>query len=370
MPRVTPRQFVTYTDGALFPHVRPRLTFLRTDGDSGVVILIAPFLVVLAANAVANQPPDAPPLRSVREARSSPPAKSGRLTEDEARTIAIRFAPRFRFHVEEPYLPVHPLLALGSPDGQLPERSAAVQALGSANDRIDRYLALTLEEKAGRAVVFYDVYHDDRLGPGRVVAEYWLYFVESRYRTQRGFFPFSLDLSHPNDFERVFLILAPAGGIDALAGDAPASLLSIERIVANAHDGRVPNNVTPAGAGIAGRPLVLVELGSHSLSPDVDGDGRTVSRLDIEPRRITWGLRDTGRIWAWTSPDDAEAREPGASTTLTPADAADGAADRTYRARAGCAGRGRFSQALAVPCRRRGGVPGSGAPAETPVREE
>ena len=296
----------------------------------GVVFLIPPLLVVLAADAVADQPQDAPALRSVPEARSSLPAPGRRLTEDEARTIAIRFAPRFRFHAEEPYLPVHPLFALGRSDGPWPERRAAVQALGSANDRIRRYLALTLEEKAGRAVVFYDVYADDRLGPGRIVAEYWLYFVESRYRTQRGFFPFSLDLSHPNDFERVFLILAPSGGIDASPGDAPASLLGIERIVANAHDGRVPNNVTPAGAGIGSRPLVLVELGSHSLSPDVDGDGRTLARLDVEPGRITWGLRDTGRIWAWTSPADAVVREPRASTTLAPAGAVEGAVDRTY----------------------------------------
>ena len=61
-----------------------------------------------------------------------------------------------------------------------------------------------------------------------------------------------------------------------------------------------------AGARLAERPLLLVELGSHSLAPDVDGDGKCPTNFDIEPRRITWGLRDTGLIWAWRLPDDAQ----------------------------------------------------------------
>ena len=160
---------------------------------------------------------------------------------------------------------------------------------------------------------------------------YWLYFVESRYRTQRGFFPFSLDTSHPNDFEHVFLILAPRAG-SFLDSDDPSMGLGIERIVANVHDGRVPNHVTPISAGtrVAERPLLLVELGSHSLAPDVDGDGYVRTNLDVEPRRITWGLRDTGRIWAWRSPDDASLRDASASTTLIPAGAPGAEGDRTY----------------------------------------
>ena len=197
-----------------------------------------------------------------------------RLADDQARAIAIRFAPRFRFHPDEAYLPVHPLFVLEATNQEGSRGPGAALALGSPADRIRRYLALTLAEKAAKARIFYDVYHDERRGPGRIVVEYWLYFVESRYRTRRGFFPFSLDTSHPNDFEHVFLILAPRAG-SVLDSEDPSTGLGIERIVANVHDGRVPNNVTPisAGARVAERPLLLVELGSHSLAPDVDGDG-------------------------------------------------------------------------------------------------
>jgi len=206
-----------------------------------------------------------------------------------------------------------------------------MQALGAPVDRIRRYLALTLAEKAAKAKIFYDVYRDERRGAGRIVAEYWLYSVESRYRTQRGFFPFSFDTSHPNDLEHVFLILAPRAGSFSDSDD-PSTGLVIERIVAGVHDGRVPNHVTPinAGARLAERPLLLVELGSHSLAPDVDGDGNVRTNFDIEPRRITWGLHDTGRIWAWRSPDDAQRRDARASTTLIPAGAPGAEGDRTY----------------------------------------
>ncbi len=258
-------------------------------------------------------------------------AQVQRLADDQARAIAIRFAPRFRFHADEAYLPVHPLFVLEAAGQEGSQGSGAAQVLGSAADRIRRYLALTLAEKAAKARIFYDVYRDERQGPGRIVVEYWLYFVESRYRTRRGFFPFSLDTSHPNDFEHVFLILAPRAG-SFLDSDDPSTGLGIERIVANVHDGRVPNHVTPisAGARVEERPLLLVELGSHSLAPDVDGDGYVRTNLDVEPRRITWGLRDTGRIWAWRSPDDAPRREASTSTTLIPAGAPGAERDRTY----------------------------------------
>jgi hypothetical protein len=144
------------------------------------------------------------------ERRGSPHVK--RLADDQARAIAIHFAPLFRFHPDEAYLPVHPLFVLETADQGGPQGPGAAQVLGSPADRIRRYLALTLAEKAMKARVFYDVYRDERQGPGRIVVEYWLYFVESRYRTRRGFFPFSLDTSHPNDFEHVFLILAPRDG--------------------------------------------------------------------------------------------------------------------------------------------------------------
>ena len=296
--------------------------------DRRTVAVVVTFLVALAAAIAHAQGRDTVPVAGTDRQGS---ARVQRLTDEQARAIALRFAPRFRFHADEAYLPAHPLFVLESAGQEAAQGPGAAQALGSPADRIGQYLALTLAEKAAKARIFYDVYRDERRGPGRIVAEYWLYFVESRYRTRRGFFPFSLDTSHPNDFEHVFLILAPRAGSVLDSADASTGL-AIERIVANVHDGRVPNNVTPIGAGarLAERPLILVELGSHSLAPDVDGDGYIRTNLDVEPRRIPWGLRDTGRIWAWQSPDDALRREEGASTTLIPAGAPGAQSDRTY----------------------------------------
>jgi len=293
---------------------------------------VVPFLVVALAlgGPIVGHAQDRSPIQ-VAGAEPQGGAHVQQIADDQARAIAFRFAPRFRFHPDEAYLPVHPLFALEATNQEGSRGPGAALALGSAADRIRRYLALTLPEKSAQARIFYDVYHDERRGPGRIVVEYWLYFVESRYRTRRGFFPFSLDTSHPNDFEHVFLILAPRAG-SVLDSKDPSTGLGIERIVANVHDGRVPNHVTPnsAGARVEERPLLLVELGSHSLAPDVDGDGYVRTNLDVEARRITWGLRDTGRIWAWRSPDDAALRSASASTTLVPAGAPGAERDRTY----------------------------------------
>jgi hypothetical protein len=293
--------------------------------------LVFPFFIALTASATTAGHEQSRPATPAVRAEDGARVATQSLPDEEARAIAVRFAPRFRFHPDEAYLPVHPLFVLGAADREWPEGAAAVQALGSTGDRIRRYLELTQAEKVARATVFYHVYRDERLGPRRIVAEYWLYFVESRYRTQGGFFPFSLDLSHPNDFERVFLILAP-GARSPSDARAHATDLVIERIVANVHDGRVPNHVKSFGAGeeITDRPLLLVERGSHALAPDVDGDGHVLATQDVEPRRITWGLRDTGRIWAWQSPGDAERREPGVSMTLIPRGVAGPEGDPSY----------------------------------------
>ena len=69
------------------------------------------------------------------------------LADDQARAIAIRFAPRFRFHPDEAYLPVHPLFVLEATNQEGSQGPGAAQALGSPADRIRRYLALTLRRE-------------------------------------------------------------------------------------------------------------------------------------------------------------------------------------------------------------------------------
>lgn len=242
------------------------------------------------------------------------------LTDAEARAIAVQFAPRFRFHRDELFLPVDPLFVLSDAPESWPQGPAAASALGTAADRTRRYLSLSQGEKLARAKVYYHVKRSDEQGPGHLVVQYWLYYVESRYHTKSGFFPFSMDFSHPNDFEHLCLYLAPVQASTPADENMPPRY-SIEQIVTNVHSGMIPNHFTPLNPPLHDKnnPLILVELGSHTPVPDIDEDGIVRTQVDIDPGRITWGLRDTGRIWAWRSPSDAEPRKSESSITLAAA---------------------------------------------------
>ncbi len=242
------------------------------------------------------------------------------LTDEEARAIAVQFAPRFRFHRNELFLPVDPLFVLSDEPESWPQGPAAASVLGTADERTRRYLSLSWKEKQARAQVYYHVQRSDLQGPGRLVVQYWLYYIESRYRTKKGFFPFSMDFSHPNDFEHLCLLLAPVRASTSVDGKG-LPRYSIERIITNVHSGLIPDHFTPLNPPLHDKnsPLIMVELGSHTPVPDVDEDGVVRTQVDIEPGRITWGLRDTGRIWAWRSPSDSEPRTSESSITLVAA---------------------------------------------------
>jgi hypothetical protein len=126
--------------------------------------------------------------------RSRAPGVGAARTFNGSRTIRRALSPsvllpRFRFHADEAYLPVHPLFVLETAGKERPQGPGAAQALGAPVDRIRRYLALTLAEKAAKAKIFYDVYRDERPGPGRIVAEYWLYYVETVIALSAGSSP-------------------------------------------------------------------------------------------------------------------------------------------------------------------------------------
>jgi hypothetical protein len=128
-------------------------------GNRSVANVIVPFLVALAAAGAFVRHAQASPAMPVTGAERKG-AHVQRLADDQARAIAIRFAPRFRFHPDEAYLPVHPLFVLDTADQMRSQGTAAINLLGSPTDRIRRYRALTLAEKAAKARIFYDVYHD------------------------------------------------------------------------------------------------------------------------------------------------------------------------------------------------------------------
>ena len=212
------------------------------------------------------------------------------IPADEQHQLALQFAPVLVFHPEEKYLPCSPEMwrAQGGSEG----------LSGSAYD------AVSLEEKARNAVVFYRIY--DR-GEQRVV-EYWLYYVNDSYRAGGGLFPFWSDASHFNDLEFIFLIL----------DRKPASNdWRIEEIISSAHE--INNIHKMSSDNPPQRIRFLVELGSHAMAPDLNADGRfTPSWEGRSNSKIVWGIRDYGNIWARYSSAYSSARIAPSAVFLYP----------------------------------------------------
>lgn len=218
------------------------------------------------------------------------PLLASGIPADAQRRTALQFAPVLVFHSEEKYFPCSPEL------WRTREGSEVVS--GSSHD------AVSLEEKAGKAVVFYRVF--DR-GSKRIV-EYWLYYPYNSYRAGGGLFPFWSDTSHFNDLEFIFLVL----GRKPLRDD-----WSVEQIISSAHN---INNIHRVGAAEAPRRLqFLVELGSHAMAPDLDADGRFTPESEGRSNsKVVWGVRDYGNIWARYSPSFSSIRTTPSAVFLYP----------------------------------------------------
>ena len=84
--------------------------------------------------------------------------------------------------------------------------------LGSQAARATQYRMLSAAEKIAHAAVEYRVF--SRLAGGRVevVVEYWCYYVFNAFTVRGGWLPYRVPDNHPNDLERIYIVLTPAPG--------------------------------------------------------------------------------------------------------------------------------------------------------------
>jgi hypothetical protein len=227
---------------------------------------------------------------------------------EEQTRLARRFAPVLVFHPDEKYFPSSPLFALTANTSE-----SAASLLGTPESRTARYEALTLDEKAKLATVYYRAYRLNRTPYEAIVLEYWFYYVQDTYRVRGNLLPFWFDGSHPNDMEHIRVVLR-------------ASDQTVTEVTTSAHEGRTPSNRYRFSDEVApDRTHILVEHGSHANAADIDRDGRFTPHVDGDSGyKMIWGLRDKGISWIRYSASYMTPRGRDA-LVFSPADSADAA---------------------------------------------
>jgi len=228
------------------------------------------------------------------------------MSSDEQFRLANQFAPVLVFHPDEEYFPCSPLFALD------PTASDSVAGqLGTPESRTARYQALTMEEKAKLATVYYRVYRLTRTSYEAIVLEYWFYYVQDTYRVRGNLLPFWFDGSHPNDMEHVRIVLRSAD-------------YSVAEVYSSAHEGHTPSNrFRFSGEMAPERTHILVEHGSHANAADINEDGLFTPHIDGDSGyKIIWGIRDKGISWIWYNSRNMTSRATGA-VLFSPADSND-----------------------------------------------
>jgi hypothetical protein len=231
-------------------------------------------------------------------------ATSVDLSPEEAARLAEHFAPILVFHPDEKYFPASPLFPVESrtgADSTLGPESF-VSLLRTPEARIDDYKALTNEEKAGLATVYYRAYSPRNSPAFTIILEYWFYYVHNDYRVRGSIFPFWVDGSHPNDLEHVHLVLRAVTNSISQPRFRTASgevSLVVDEVYASAHEGKIPGNrYKYPESRHTGPTRFLVERGSHALAPDIDEDGVFTPGKDGESGyKVLWGIRDRGFTW-------------------------------------------------------------------------
>ncbi len=267
----------------------------------------------------------APPPLTVPEAESveSP------LSYAQQRALADHFAPRLVFHPNETFFPCSPLFTTERRSGLFTlttesfpgnaNRPHMRGAMGSVEMRTRRYESMSLLERLKLAKIYFQAYRLSSNGKARIVVEYWLYFLQNHYRASSGLIPLWIDTSHPNDMEHIFLMLEPKSAYEP--SREPPTIFAdgyrVKEIFASAHGDKVPNNIYEFQEGheTSRAPSFLVELGSHALAPDIDGDGVfTPGRDSPSGEKFVWGIRDHGKTWASYRPSYMRPRRDDAIT--------------------------------------------------------
>jgi hypothetical protein len=252
------------------------------------VLSVSLWICILIATVSAETTPSVPPLV---------------LSAAQRAAIARVFAPTLMFHPLEEYFPTNSI-PLSPHDGLFTAQPEGWPA------RVERYRALSTDEKLQRAAVAYRVFSRMQRGRREVVVEYWCYYVFNAFTVRGGWLPYRVRDNHPHDLERVYLVLTPTSTPALIATEERPSDddlwarggFRIRSVIANAHDGSIPPNEYDAGDDrVLTPPLtLLVERGSHAMAPDINHDGRFTPGIDsTSAPKMQWGIRDNGSTWAW-----------------------------------------------------------------------
>jgi len=272
-------------------------------------VLICIISLLVPATLVADEAPASLPLFSA-----------------EQTAIARAFAPVFIFHPDELFFPISstfPMLLGTDRDSDTVASSLAREQLGRAGERAARYAALPHESKMALAAVGYRVFTRFRHGETEVVVEYWCHYVYNAFTIRGTWLPYRISGNHPQDLERLFLVLSPVPGAPRAADEPDEAwarrAFRIQRIVANAHDGSVPANEYEVkdDRAVDSPVTILVEKGSHAMAPDINHDGRFTPEVDsTRTRKLLWGIRDGGSTWGWFRSGQMDARDTDRSVRL------------------------------------------------------
>jgi hypothetical protein len=274
-----------------------------------VLLLAWTFCALVPATLEADDSPVSPPLFSA-----------------EKTAIARAFAPLFIFHPDEQYFPVSsafPMTLEDDVDAEMMASSGAREQLGSPEERAERYVALPHQKRVSLAAVGYRVFTRFRHGETEVVVEYWCHYVYNAFTIRGTWLPYRISGNHPQDLERLFLVLSPVPDGPSPTGEPDEAwarrAFRIQRIVANAHDGSVPANEYEVkdGRDLETPVNILVERGSHAMAPDINHDGRFTPEVDsTRTRKLLWGIRDGGSTWGWFRSGQMDARDTDRSVRL------------------------------------------------------
>jgi hypothetical protein len=258
--------------------------------------------------------------------------------------LARHFAPTLVYHPEERFFPVSPV----TPGATSGDPSSGAADLEPVDVRIARYVGLERTVKLTLGAVFYRVTVRSEEGRRRIALEYFFYYLGNPYRSRGGIIPIPVNLWHPHDLEHVlFVVDFPTDTDVATARPEQGHIVAV---YPSAHGNGMPDNVRHAtGALDLAVPVrLLVELGSHAMAVDANGDGLFTPRLDADgPHKFTWGIRDHGAPWAWYRTIDMDARGgdavvlPGSAYRLAPVVEMAAAFDEVVRSASFVEGSGR-----------------------------
>jgi hypothetical protein len=242
---------------------------------------------------------------SLLAAASPGPLPPSELPVAQQERLARHFAPTLVYHPDERFFPVSPVTPATTAGGT----SSGAADVEPVDVRSARYLALERPVKLALGAVFYRVTIRLEEGRRRIALEYFFYYLGNPYRSRSGILPIPFNLWHPHDLEHVLFVVDFPTDTDLTTARPEQG--HIVAVYPSAHGDDVPDNVRHATLtlGLAVPVRLLVELGSHAMAVDADGDGFFTSRIDADgPHKFTWGIRDHGAPWSWYQMSDMDAR--------------------------------------------------------------